>query len=109
MTDDLRDLILQAAGAAPVNIGGLGGGCVGEVYRARLEGGRDVVVKLARAKGGGPPAIEGAMLRYLAVPARLPVPGVIHASPGIVVMDYIENDGGAIGPDAQRHGAELLA
>ncbi len=109
MTDDLRDLIAKAAGAAPVNIEGLGGGCVGEVYRARLEDGRDVVVKLARAKGGGTLDIEGAMLRYLADHARLPVPGVIHASPGIVVMDYIENDGGAIGPDAQRHGAELLA
>jgi len=109
MTDDLRDLILKAAGAAPVNIEGLGGGCVGEVYRVRLDDGRDVVVKLARAKGGGTLDIEGAMLRYLADHARLPVPGVIHASPGIVVMDYIENDGGAIGPDAQRHGAELLA
>ncbi len=109
MTDDLRHLILKAAGAAPVSINRLGGGCVGEVYRVHLEDGRDVVVKLDRAKGGGTLDVEGAMLRYLADHARLPVPGVIHASPGIVVMDYIENDGGAIGPDAQRHGAELLA
>ena len=109
MTDDLRDLIANAAGAAPVSINGLGGGCVGEVYRVRLDDGRDVVVKLDRAKGGGTLDIEGAMLRYLADHARLPVPGVIHASPGIVVMDYIENDGGAIGPDAQRHAARLLA
>ena len=109
MTDDLRDLIAKAAGAAPVNIASLGGGCVGEVYRVELKDGRDVVVKLDRAKGGGTLDIEGAMLRTLADHSRLPVPGVIHASPDILVMDYIENDGGAIGPDAQRHAAELLA
>ena len=109
MTDDLRDLILKAAGAAPIHVEGLGGGCVGEVYRVQLDDGRDVVVKLARAKGGGTLDVEGAMLRYLADHARLPVPGVIHASAGIVIMDYIENDGGAIGPDAQRHAARLLA
>ena len=109
MTDDLRERISKAAGAAPVNIEGLGGGCVGEVYRVRLDDGRDVVVKLDRAKGGGSLDIEGAMLRTLADRSRLPVPGVIHASPGILVMDYIENDGGAIGPDAQRHAARLLA
>jgi fructosamine-3-kinase len=109
MTDDLRDLIKKATGAAPAGISGLGGGCVGEVYRVQLDDGRDVVVKLDQAKGGGTLDIEGAMLRYLADHSRLPVPGVIHASPDIVIMDYIENDGGAIGPGAERHGAELLA
>ena len=109
MTDDLRERIENAAGAAPVNIASLGGGCVGEVYRARLDDGRDVVVKLDRAKGGGTLDVEGAMLRTLADHARLPVPGVIHASADILVMDHIENDGGAIGPDAQRHAARLLA
>ena len=68
--------------------------------------------------GGGwspkPPArdgtldIEGYMLDYLARTRTVPVPGIIHAEPGLLVMDYVETSG-RLDAAAQEHAADLLA
>lgn len=82
----------------------LSGGCVADVVLAQLEGGGCVVVK----HGGESYLIEALMLRTLAERSGLPVPAVLHAEPGLLVLEHIEHDGRA-GPAAERHAAELLA
>lgn len=85
----------------------LRGGCVAEVYRARLTGGTTVVVK----RDPGPEArlkTEAAMLRFLAERTALPVPGVLHAEADLLVLEHVENDG-RVTAGAEAHAAELLA
>ena len=52
--------------------------------------------------------IEGHMLDYLAGTGTVPVPGVLHAEPELLVMDYSET-GGRLDASAQEHAADLLA
>ena len=53
--------------------------------------------------------IEGFMLGELGAPVRdLPVP-VHYAAPDLLVMDFIDNDGGPITASVERHAAELIA
>ncbi len=84
----------------------MGGGCVGDVYKVRLADGGALVAKVA--DGGGGLAIEGFMLDYLGRHSRLPVPEVVHADDGLLVMTYLETDGGLTAA-SQAHAAELLA
>ena len=53
--------------------------------------------------------IEGFMLGELKRLSDLPVPRVHHAEPDLLVMDFIDNDGGAITPSVERHAGELIA
>ncbi len=96
-----------ALGRAPLAATPLGGGCVGEVYRLDMAGGERLVAKLAAGSGPGL-ALEGWMLSYLAQHSSLPVPAVVHAADGLLVIDWID------GPDrldaaAEGHAAELVA
>lgn len=49
------------------------------------------------------------MLGELERLSAIPVPHVHHAEPGLLVMDYIENDGGPITPAVERDAAALVA
>lgn len=74
-----------------------------------LADGRRLAVK-ARANAGSPSLdLEGYMLGELHRRSDLPVPQVHHAEPDLLVMDFIDNDGGAITPSVERHAAELVA
>ena len=77
----------------------------------RLKDGRHLAVKARAAKGGAGPSLvlEGYMLGELARLSELPVPEVHLAEPDLLVMDFIDNDGGAITPDVERHAARLIA
>lgn len=87
----------------------LGGGCVGDVVKAELDDGRNVVVKVADPATGGLDT-EGWMLTYLAEHSRLPVPRVHHAEPGLLVMSCVETHGnGSVTSVCQQEAAELLA
>lgn len=115
---NIKALLKQATGSEVAQHRPLavGFGLVG--LEARLADGRKVAVK-ARSdsrtdgeRGAGEMsqlALEAYMLRELGRHSALPVPEVIHGDDDILVMSWIENDGGGIGPDAQRHAAELLA
>lgn len=81
----------------------IGGGAAGSVRRVRLPGGGTVVVKHA-PRGMD---VEAAMLRALRERSSLPVPGVLHAEPGMLVMEDVPGRAGAGGADA--HAAEMLA
>jgi fructosamine-3-kinase len=74
-----------------------------ELWLIDLADGNKVV-----AKRGTGLTLEGAMLRHLAANSRLPVPELFHADDSLLVMSWIEGDGGLAGP-AQEHAAELVA
>jgi fructosamine-3-kinase len=74
----------------------------------KLADGRRLAVK-ARSGGGPRLEIEGYMLCELARLSDLPVPHVHFAAPDLLVMDFIDHDGGPITPFVERHAAELLA
>jgi fructosamine-3-kinase len=105
---DCYGRIAAAAGATVRRFHPLAGGCVGAVYRVELTDGRQVAVKLADPETGRL-QVEGAMLDDLARLSRLPAPRNLYAAPELLVMSWIDNDGGAIGASVQSHAAELLA
>ena len=85
----------------------LAGGCIAEVLRIELGDGGALVAKVADPAGGGL-AVEARMLRYLAEHSALPVPQVIYADDGLLLMEFIETTGG-LDARAEGHAAELLA
>jgi fructosamine-3-kinase len=74
-----------------------------ELWLIDLADGRRVV-----AKHGKGLTLEGAMLRHLAEHSRLPVAELFHADDTLLVMSWIEQDGG-LTASAQEHAAELIA
>jgi fructosamine-3-kinase len=85
----------------------LGGGCIGEVYRAELEDGTPLVAKLDR-EGESHLEREAYMLRYLREKSDLPVPEVYHGSERLLIMEFVEGSS-RFSDGAERHAAELLA
>ena len=98
--------IEQATGLRPKRLSPLSGGCVGDVWHVEMEDGSTLVAKSGDADAGL--GVEGYMLEYLETHSDLPVPHVLHAEGGLLVMTHIENSGG-LTPASQRHAAELLA
>lgn len=84
----------------------MGGGCIGEVYRAELSDGTSVVAKVDRA-GEANLEREAYMLRYLREKSELPVPEVYHSSKTLLLMELMPGGGNV--SEAQAHAAELLA
>lgn len=110
MSDDqLRARVEAAAGSPIVGAGPLAVGFGLTGLRAELRDGRRLAVKARTARSGPSLALEGYMLSELERLSDLPVPHVHVAEPDLLVMDFIENDGGAITPAAERDAARLLA
>ncbi|MCA1974796.1 MAG: fructosamine kinase family protein [Caenispirillum sp.] len=105
----LQDRVAEVLGREVTAIRPLGGGCVGDVAKADFADGGAVVVKIADPATGGLDT-EGWMLRYLGERTRLPVPRVLHAEPGLLVMSWIDTRGsGSVTSVCQQEAAELLA
>src|ERR671913_314843 len=85
----------------------LGGGCIGEVYRAELKEGTPLVAKVDR-NGESHLEREAYMLRYLREKSELPAPEVYHGSETLLLMEFIEGST-RFTEGAERHAAELLA
>jgi fructosamine-3-kinase len=85
----------------------LGGGCIGEVYRAELEKGTPLVAKVDR-NGESHLEREAYMLRYLRQKSAIPVPEVYYSSEKLLLMQLIEGSS-RFTERAERHAAELLA
>lgn len=102
----LDERIERLTGSPPVGSAPLSGGCVGDVRHVRLANGESVVVKSGGR--GDALAVEGWMLRTLRERANLPVPDVIYADDGVLIIEFIEA-GDPITPAAETHAAELLA
>jgi fructosamine-3-kinase len=84
----------------------MGGGCIGEVYRAELSDGTSVVAKVDRTSAAHLER-EAYMLRYLREKSELPVPEVYHSSEALLLMEFMPGGGNVSA--AQEHAAELLA
>ncbi len=85
----------------------LGGGCIGEVYRAELQDGTPLVAKV---DSGGEAHLdrEAYMLRYLRDNTELPVPEVFHGSGTLLLMEFVEG-ASSFSDAAEHHAADLLA
>jgi fructosamine-3-kinase len=95
---------VKVTGLSPMPVGfGLAG------YRVDLADGRCLAVKARAEAGRADLTLEAYMLVELARQSALPVPAVHLAEPDLLVMDYIETDGGGITPEVERHAAELIA
>lgn len=105
----LKERLEAALGSSIVESGSLGVGFGLTGLTVVLKDGRHLAVK-ARRSGSGPSlALEGYMLSELERLSDLPVPHVHVAEPDLLVMDFIENDGGPITPQVERDAARLLA
>ena len=98
--------IEQVLGRGVVAMRALGGGCVGDVRSVELEGGGRCVAKVAAAGGL---EVEGWMLEYLGARSRLPVPRVLHAEAGLLLLEHVPNDGRAMSAGGEREAADMLA
>ena len=85
----------------------MGGGCIGEVYKAELEDGTPLVAKVDR-HGESHLEREAYMLRYLREKSDLPVPEVYHGSETLLLMEFVEGSS-HFSEGAEHHAAELLA
>ena len=90
-----------------LSVRSLGGGCIGEVYRAELEEGTPLVAKVDR-EGESHLEREAYMLHYLREKSDLPVPEVYHGSETLLLMEFVEGSS-HFSKEAERHAAELLA
>jgi fructosamine-3-kinase len=95
-----------ALGERLLSVRPMGGGCIGEVYRAELANGMAVVAKVDQEARANLER-EGYMLRYLREKTDLPVPEVYHSSDRLLLMQLIPGSNGLSG--AEAHAAELLA
>ena len=84
----------------------MGGGCIGEVYRAKLSDSTSVVAKVDR---GGESHLEreAHMLRYLREKTELPLPEVYYSSEALLLIELMPGKGNL--SRAQTHAGELLA
>ena len=108
MAEDLvSEGVLAHLGERLRTVRPLGGGCIGEVYRAELEDGTPLVAKVDR---GGEAHLdrEAYMLRYLREKTDLPVPEVFHGSKTLLLMEFVEGANRFSG-EAEHHAAGMLA
>jgi fructosamine-3-kinase len=84
---DFHTRVAAATGRRVVEARALGGGCIAPVYRARLDDGRELAVKLGPGLD-----LEARMLRDLA--RHAPAPEVIHVDAHMLLMTYIPTRGG---------------
>jgi fructosamine-3-kinase len=105
----LNDRLAQALGSRVVASRSLpvGFGLTGLIID--LADGRRLAVKARQSPARADLSLEGYMLEELRLHSGLPVPSVYVAEPDLLVMDYIETDGGGITPQVERHAAELIA
>ena len=103
----ISDGVEAALGERLLSARPMGGGCIGEVYRAELSDGSTVVAKVDR-EGESHLEREAFMLRYLREKSELPVPEVYHGSETLLLMQLMEGNS-SFSDGAERHAAELLA
>lgn len=107
MKNAIEKRIAEATGADVSQMRALSGGCIGDVYAVDLGSGETAVAKVADG-AAATLDIEAYMLTYLAEHSDLPVPKVLHASPDLLVMEFMPG-GSQLGGPVQAHAAKLLS
>ena len=107
MPDILDDAVTATLNTPITRRTPLSGGCIGEVFRLTLGDNTQIVAKVDQS---AQPRldIEGDMLQHLAEHSPLPVPRVVHSSPAVLLMEFIEGDS-QFSKGSQEHAAQLLA
>ncbi len=103
----LAEAVRAVTGQRLVATRPLHGGSVAEVLRLELGDGSALAAKVSDPADGGL-GVEARMLRYLAAHTALPVPQVLYADDGLLVMDFVDAAGG-LDARAESHAAEVLA
>ncbi|UYV13131.1 MAG: fructosamine kinase family protein [Phycisphaera sp.] len=103
---ELAQTISNALGTPVHGLAEMHGGCIARVVRGTAEGRGPFVAKIG--DGTSDLTIESGMLADLGRKNVLPVPGVWHSSPDLLVMERLPGSTG-VDAQAQRHLAELLA
>jgi fructosamine-3-kinase len=105
----MRDRLEKALGARVAATATLpvGFGLTG--LKVTLTDGRVLAVKARQSAARADLRLEAYMLDELARQSGLPVPRVHVAEADLLVMDFIDNDGGSITLSVERHAAELIA
>jgi fructosamine-3-kinase len=105
----MRDRLEKALGARVAATATLpvGFGLTG--LKVTLADGRVLAAKARESAARADLRLEAYMLDELARQSDLPVPRVHVAEADLLVMDFVDNDGGAITPSVERHAAELIA
>lgn len=86
-------LIGETLGSGVESLEPLHGGCIGQVFRARLADGRDLAVKIgASGSDDGGFRLEAEMLGRLGAVA--PTARVVHADGCLLAMEYVSHGGG---------------
>src|ERR687896_2269610 len=85
----ISDNVEAVLGTRLVRARPMGGGCIGEVYKAELSDGSRAVAKVDRA-GESHLEREAYMPRYLGEKSDLPVPEVYHGSESLLLRQFIE-------------------
>jgi len=103
-TQRIEDLI----GSSVVQAQRLSGGMIGNVFRISLADKRTIVAK-ATTGADATLDIEGRMLRYLQEHSDVPMPQVLHSESQLLLMTYIENQGGITNTVQEEAGRVLAA
>lgn len=106
----LADRLEAILGRRPSSLRPLSGGDIGAVTLAEFPDGERLVAKLPGAGGTDTAEIEARMLRHLRRASGLPAPEVVHAEPGLLLLEYLSGESGLSGAtqaDAGRHIARL--
>lgn len=101
-----RARVEAVLGARVIGERALGGGCVGDARSVELQGGGRAVVKAGEDAWGALEA-EGWGLECLRA-MGLACPRVLVCERGLLVMEWVESDGG-MGESVERDAAEMLA
>lgn len=99
-------VVEEVTGSRTTRFEALSGGCIAACWRVHLGHGGSVVAKQAGA--GENLETEAWMLRYLAERQAVPVPAVLHATPDLLILEFIPT-GGGVGADVEHDAAERLA
>ena len=103
-----EDRLAALLGSAPVTSRSLAGGCLFDVRRVELADGRAVVVKAGASEVAQHLRLEARMLADLAR-AGAPVPTALAVDDDLLVLPWIEHDGGRLDAVGKMALAETLA
>lgn len=107
MAYHVHSSVEAALGATVIAASPMRGGDIGDVYRIRLNDGRNVVAKVD-LRGKAQLAIEAYMLRYLGQNSSLPVPAVLYCNDQLLLLSLLPGTS-VFSVSSQQHAAELLA
>jgi fructosamine-3-kinase len=97
--------VTEITGSEIIASSSLGAGFGMTGLRAKLADGREIAVKAGR---GANLELEAYMLHQLATRSRLPTPAIYHAAKGLLIIEWLDNDG-RITSGTEQHAAEILA